>query len=67
MNKNINMSINPEDLTDVSCSSCGNEFFTPSFLLKKVSALQSPTGEKMMLPMQVFRCDSCGEVLNPGN
>ena len=61
------MNINPDDLTDVSCPHCSCQLFTPSFMIKKVSALQSPTGQQMVLPIQVFRCDNCGEVLDPSN
>ena len=63
--KNLNVNINPEDLQDVECSACNGTLFTPSFLIKKMSAFQSPTGESTMVPIQVFRCDHCGEVLNP--
>jgi len=65
MNDNINMDINPDDLQDIQCSQCEEYFFTPSFMIKKLSALQSPSGEQMMVPVQIFRCDNCGEVLNP--
>ena len=67
MNNPVNININPDDLQDISCGQCEGNLFTPSFLMKKVSALQSPTGEKMLIPIQVFRCDNCGEVLDPNN
>ncbi len=67
MNNPVNININPDDLQDISCDNCECNLFTPSFLMKKVSALQSPTGEKMLIPIQVFRCDNCGEVLDPSN
>tara|TARA_R110000824_G_scaffold38617_1_gene117849 strand:- start:2511 stop:2714 length:204 start_codon:yes stop_codon:yes gene_type:complete len=63
--ENINMNINPDTLQDIGCGNCQGQLFTPSFMIKKVSALQSPTGEKMMIPMQVFKCDSCGDILDP--
>ena len=59
------MQLNPEDLQDVACISCEGNYFTPSFMMKKVSALQSPTGQQMVVPVQVFKCDGCGEVLDP--
>tara|TARA_R110002020_G_scaffold293770_1_gene509499 strand:- start:3013 stop:3216 length:204 start_codon:yes stop_codon:yes gene_type:complete len=65
MENKINMQLNPEDLQDIACSGCEGSYFTPSFMMKKVSALQSPTGQQMVVPVQVFKCDSCGEVLDP--
>jgi len=65
--ENINMNINPDDLQDVKCEECEGEFFTPSFMIKKLSALQSPSGQKMFVPVQLFRCDSCGLPINPND
>ena len=63
--ENINININPDALQDIKCESCGGEFFSHSFMIKKLSAFQSPTGKTKLMPMQVFRCDNCGEVINP--
>ncbi len=62
--KNLNFDIDANDLESIPCPECDCDLFTPSFIIKKVSALRSPTGEKMMIPVQVFRCDNCGTVLN---
>jgi len=67
MDTNINLKLNPDDLQDVVCEKCDGKYFTPSFAMKKVSALQSPTGQKMLIPMQLFSCNNCGEVLDPNN
>ncbi len=61
----MNVNIDPDTLQDVECEACQGNLFTPSFLIKKVSAIQSPTGQAMMIPIQVFRCDNCGEVIDP--
>ncbi len=62
--QNININVNPEDLQDITCEKCDGAFFTPCFMIKKLSAFQSPSGQEMMFPVQVFKCDNCGEVLN---
>ena len=62
--ENLNFDLDANDLDSIPCPQCEGELFTPSFLIKKVSALQSPTGQEMMFPIQVFRCDNCGAVLN---
>ena len=46
----------------IKCKSCGNYLFIQSFILKKLSALVSPTGQEAMIPVQVYSCGNCGEV-----
>ena len=48
--------------TDLSCESCTNHTFTEVVLIKKFSALVSPTGQEIMAPMPVFACNACGHV-----
>ena len=64
MMEKLNFNLDVEELDSATCDNCGGGYFTPSFVIKKVSALQSPTGQKMMIPIQVFKCDNCGEVIN---
>jgi len=60
MSSKINVKL--EDCSDVRCDNCDGEYFTQVFTLKKVSALMSPTGNDMFLPVQVFRCKECDHV-----
>ena len=46
----------------IKCKSCGNYLFIQSFILKKLSALVSPTGQEAMIPVQVYSCGNCGQV-----
>ena len=46
----------------IKCKSCGNYLFIQSFVLKKISALMSPTGQEGIVPIQVYACGNCGEV-----
>jgi len=46
----------------VNCESCGNSTFKQSLLLRKLSALVSPTGQETLVPVQVFACEKCGNV-----
>jgi hypothetical protein len=46
----------------IVCEKCESEVFQPAFLLRKVSALVSPTGKETIVPMQLFACISCGHV-----
>ena len=62
MQQEQQFNINPEDLTDVVCESCGSQFFEPTFLFKKISAILSPNGKESMIPMQIYKCSDCGHV-----
>lgn len=41
---------------------CGNDTFEPAYFIKRVSPLVSPTGEELIIPVQIFRCTKCGVV-----
>lgn len=56
----INIDLN--NATPMKCP-CGGEHFTGGFKLFKVSALVSPTGQEIIVPMAVFLCHQCGEIL----
>ena len=42
---------------------CGNSIFIQGYVIKKISAIVSPTGQEVIAPVQVFNCGSCGELL----
>lgn len=51
------------DLTnaqDVTCDNCGNYTFNEVVLMKRVSALVSPTGKEAIVPIPTFACNACG-------
>lgn len=47
---------------DVTCDNCGNYTFQEVVLMKKVSALVSPTGKEGIVPIPVFACNACGNI-----
>ena len=49
---------------DITCVSCGNYTFEQVVLMKRLSALISPTGKEAMVPIPVFACNACGNI-NP--
>ncbi len=54
------------DLSDadtMKCQSCENPVFIQGYIIKKVSAIVSPTGKEVIAPIQVFNCGNCGEML----
>ena len=48
--------------TQIKCEACGGSTFKQTLLLRKMSALASPSGQETIIPMQVFACEKCGHV-----
>ena len=44
------------------CEHCGNYLFIKSSIIKRLSALVSPTGEEALIPIEVYSCGNCGRV-----
>lgn len=55
------ININPEDTTAILCDKCQSEFFIPVYMLRKVSALLSPSGREEMIQVPVMACANCGK------
>jgi uncharacterized Zn finger protein len=47
---------------NVVCDECGNYLFITSYVIKKVSAIMSPSGQEVIAPVQVYSCGNCGVV-----
>ena len=57
------------DLSDaetMTCQKCDNKIFLQGYVVKRISAIVSPTGKEVIAPIQVFNCGSCGELLDIG-
>jgi len=50
------------DAETIKCSSCDNYLFITSFILKRLSAIVSPSGQEALIPVQVYSCGNCGQV-----
>ena len=55
--------IDLSDADTMKCQKCGNSIFIQGYVLKRISAIVSPTGEEVIAPIQVFNCGNCGEML----
>ena len=55
--------IDLSDADTMKCQKCGNTIFIQGYVIKKISAILSPTGEEVIAPIQVFNCGNCGEML----
>ena len=47
----------------MKCAQCGNTIFIQGYVIKKISAIMSPTGQEVVAPVQVFNCGNCGTIL----
>lgn len=56
------VNIDLKNTTQLKCP-CGSEIFDTGFKLFKVSALASPYGQESVVPLAVFICRKCGEML----
>ena len=46
----------------IKCDDCGNYLFIQSNVIKRISAIMSPTGQEAIVPVQVYSCGNCGKV-----
>ena len=58
----------PKETVDLSkadtlqCEECDNYLFITSYVIKRVSAILSPSGQEGLVPIQVYSCGNCGTV-----
>ena len=52
-----------QDAESMVCQKCENPVFIQGYVIKKISAIVSPTGKEVIAPIQVFNCGNCGEML----
>lgn len=53
------MTVDLSQVKNVRCV-CGNEYWKQVFILKKLSAIQSPTGHEAITTVPGFLCSNCG-------
>jgi hypothetical protein len=51
-----------KDAEDVKCDECQSIYFSAVAAIKRLSALMSPSGKEVMVPVQTFQCVNCGYV-----
>jgi len=56
------MNVDFSQTTAEVCEACENDTFIQVYQMRKLSALLSPTGQKSMIPIQVFACAKCGNI-----
>ena len=56
------MNVDLSKAEDVICERCGNYTFQNVMLMKRMSALISPTGKEAIVPIPTFSCNACGHI-----
>lgn len=56
------MNLDLSQATDIVCDNCGNATFQEVVLMKRLSAVASPTGKEANVPIPTFACNACGYV-----
>tara|TARA_B100001250_G_C19718890_1_gene752877 strand:- start:49 stop:291 length:243 start_codon:yes stop_codon:yes gene_type:complete len=51
-----------KNATDVKCDKCESTVFIQAYQVKKLSAIVSPTGGELIVPMSAFVCQQCGDI-----
>ena len=46
----------------LTCDACGHHVFQKGTVLKRFSQISSPTGQEVVVPVEVFSCAKCGGV-----
>mgnify|MGYP001035846874 CR=1 FL=1 len=59
---NTNVHIDLTLAKDLLCENCENNNFKQTMIIKKMSALTSPSGKEMVIPISVFACEKCEHV-----
>ena len=57
-----NVQVDLRKAETLKCEYCGNYLFIKSTVLKRLSALVSPTGEEAIIPIEIYSCGNCGRV-----
>ena len=56
------MNVDISQTSPIVCEECNNKTFKQTMLLRKLSALISPTGQETIIPVGVFACEQCGHI-----
>ncbi len=59
---NQELRVNLKDMQDYKCEDCGGSKFKDIYIIKKISALLSPSGKEMLYPVQLYACLVCNHI-----
>ena len=56
------MNVDISQTSEMKCDKCENLTFKQTIMLRKLSAIVSPSGKETIIPVGVFACESCNHV-----
>lgn len=62
MSQKQQVNVDLSNAQDITCENCGNYTFEEVLLMKRLSALLSPTGKETIIPIPTFSCNACGYI-----
>ena len=57
-----NTQVDLSNAETMKCEQCESTLFTTSYIIKRISAIVSPTGQEAIVPIQVYSCEGCSKV-----
>ena len=63
MSNEISMGLNKlKEATNITCDECNNKYFDRVFEMKRISPLLTPTGQPVLVPIQLYICTECQHI-----
>ena len=59
----MSVQINPLEAPTIKCENCQGVLFDLVFIIKKINKMSIGAPTDQMMPIQIFRCADCGDVL----
>ena len=60
--QNVQVDLSKADTVRCDDPECNNVLFIQSTVIKRLSAIVSPTGKEALVPIDVYSCGNCGKV-----
>ena len=60
--QNVQVDLSKADTVRCDDPECNNVLFIQSTIIKRLSAIVSPTGKEALVPIDVYSCGNCGKV-----
>ena len=60
--QNVQVDLSKADTVRCDDPECNNVLFIQSTIIKRLSAIVSPTGKEALVPIDVYSCGNCGKI-----
>ena len=56
--------VNLSNSTAIACKECGGKIFVEGTIIRKISKLLTGAPQDMIIPIPIYLCGDCGEVID---